>query len=78
MVIGWQKHPINATINYPLVTLSLYILCSLGLNKIDADKTLTDSVLSVFLFADSNKTTPKGQKNAPIFGRGKVKIKLLM
>jgi hypothetical protein len=39
----------------------------------DADKTLTDSVLSVFLFADSNKTTPKAMKNAPIFGRGRSK-----
>jgi len=75
MVIGWQKHPINAPINYPLVTLSLYIPRSLGLNKIDADKTLTDSVLSVFLFADSNKTTPKAMKNAPICtGAGQNKI----
>ena len=73
MVIGWQKHPINAPINYPLVTLSLYIPRSLGLNKKAADKTLTDSVLSVFLFTDSNKTTPKAMKNAPIFGRGRSK-----
>ena len=74
MVVGWQKHPINAPINYPLVTLSLYILCSLGLNKKAADKTLTDSVLSVFLFADSNKTTTKAMKNAPIFtGAGQNK-----
>jgi hypothetical protein len=43
-----------------------------------ADKTLTDSVLSVFLLPVSNKTAPKAMKNAPIFGRGKVKIKLLM
>lgn len=46
---------------------------TLGLNKKAADKTLTDSVLSVFLFADSNKTTPKAMKNAPIFGRGRSK-----
>jgi len=42
----------------------------------DADKTLTDSVLSVFLFADSNKTAPKGRKNAPIFGRGNSQNKI--
>ena len=70
MVIGWQKHPINAPINYPLVTLSLYIPRSLGLNMIEPYKPLIDSGLAVFLFADSNKTAPKAMKNAPIFGRG--------
>ncbi|MBR0394508.1 MAG: hypothetical protein IIX04_05315 [Alistipes sp.] len=70
MVIGWQKHPINAPINYPLVTLSLYIPRSLGLNMIEPHKPLIDSGLAVFLFADSNKTAPKAMKNAPIFGRG--------
>jgi len=40
-------------------------------------KPLIDSGLAVFLFADSNKTAPKAMKNAPIFGRGNVKIKLL-
>jgi len=44
---------------------------------IEPPKPLIDSGLAVFLFADSNKTAPKGQNFAPIFGRGKVKIKLL-
>lgn len=73
MVIGAAKILINTLLQYPLVTLLLYIPRSLGLNKKAADKTLTDSVLSVFLFADSNKTTPKAMKNAPIFGRGRSK-----
>jgi hypothetical protein len=33
----------------------------------DADKTLIDSVLSVFLFFVSNKTASKVYENAPIF-----------
>jgi hypothetical protein len=35
-----------------------------------ADKTLTDSVLSVTPFFFSNKIAPKVYENAPIFGRG--------
>ena len=45
---------------------------------IEPHKPLTDSGLAVFLFAVSNKTAPKPMKNAPIFGRGMVKIKILM
>jgi len=45
---------------------------------IEPHKPLIDSGLAVFLLSVSNKTAPKGQENAPIFGRGKVKIKLLM
>ena len=45
---------------------------------IEPHKPLIDSGLAVFLFTVSNKTAPKGKENAPIFGRGKVKIKLLM
>ena len=70
MVSGWREHPINAPINYPLVTHWLYIPRALGLNKKAADKTLTDSVLSVFLFAFSNKTAPKDIEKAPEIGGG--------
>lgn len=41
-------------------------------------KPLIDSGLAVFLLSVSNKTAPKAMKNAPIFGRGMVKIKILM
>jgi len=44
---------------------------------IEPPKPLIDSGLAVRFVFDSNKTAPKGVKNAPIFGRGKVKIKLL-
>lgn len=74
MVIGIAETPANALPQYHLVTQPLYIRGFLGLNMKDADKTLTDSVLSVFRFADSNKTAPKVYENAPICGRGKVKI----
>jgi len=57
---------------YHVVTLSLNIPRFLGLNMKDADKTLIDSVLSVFLFAVSNKTAPKVYENAPI-SRGRSK-----
>ena len=67
------KNPANALLQYHFLTHWLYIPRFLGLNMIVADKTLTDSVLSVFLFADSNKTATKAMKNAPIFGRGRSK-----
>ena len=71
------KNPANALLQYHFVTHWLYIPRFLGLNMIVADKTLTDSVLSVTPFFFSNKIAPKVYENAPIFGRGKVKIKLL-
>jgi hypothetical protein len=40
-------------------------------------KPLIDSGLAVFCISVSNKTAAKPMKNAPIFGRGRVKIKLL-
>jgi len=45
---------------------------------IEPHKPLIDSGLAVRFLPISNKTAPKGKENAPIFGRGKVKIKLLM
>ena len=39
-------------------------------------KLLIDSGLAVRFVFDSNKTAPKRMKNAPILGRGKVKIKI--
>ena len=41
-------------------------------------KPLTDSGLAVFLLSVSNKTAPKWQKNAPIFGRGNRQNKILI
>jgi len=78
MVIATAKILINTLLQYHVVTHWLNIPRFLGLNMIVPHKPLIDSGLAVFLFAVSNKTAPKGQKNAPIFGRGKVKIKLLM
>ena len=63
-------------IYYPFVTLSLYIPRFLGLNMKDADKTLIDSVLSVFLFSVSNKTASKVYENAPICGRSMSQNKI--
>jgi len=73
-----RKTTANTLLQYPFVTHWLYIRGFLGLNMIEPHKPLIDSGLAVFLLSVSNKTAPKGQKNAPIFGRGKVKIKLLM
>ena len=66
MVIGAVKNLINTLLQYPFVTHWLYIPRFLGLNMKDADKTLTDSVLSVFRFANSNKTATKVMKKAPL------------
>ena len=76
MVIGTAKNLINTLLQYPFVTYSLYIRGFLGLNMIEPHKPLIDSGLAVRFVFDSNKTAPKGMKNAPIFGRGKVKIKI--
>ena len=78
MVTAAAWNPLQHHSNYLFVTFSLYIRSFLGLNMIEPHKPLIDSGLAVFLFADSNKTAPKWCKNAPIFVRGRVKIKLLM
>ena len=67
MVIGTPKTRSCSLLQYPFLTHWLYIPRFLGLNMIEPHKPLIDSGLAVFLFADSNKTAPKGQNNAPIF-----------
>ena len=54
-----SRTPSNPRLNYPFVTLPLYTSSFLGLNMIVADKTLTDSVLSVTLFLASNRIATK-------------------
>jgi hypothetical protein len=76
--VARSKTHVHNLLQYHVVTLSLNIPRFLGLNMIEPHKPLIDSGLAVFLFADSNKNAPKVMKNAPILGRGKVKIKLLM
>ena len=78
MVIDTAKNLINTLMQYHFLTHWLYIPRFLGLNMIKPLKPLIDSGLAVFLLSDSNKTAPKPMKNAPIFGRGMVKIKILM
>ena len=75
MVVRYAETPAKPLPQYPFVTNWLYIPRFLGLNMIEPHKPLNDSGLAVFLLSVSNKTAPKGQKNAPIFGRGRVKIK---
>jgi len=53
------KSPVNALLQYHLVTHWLYIPRFLGLNMHEPHKPLLDSGLAVFLFSDSNKTAPK-------------------
>ena len=72
------KKPANALLQYHFLTHWLYIPRFLGLNMNEPLKPLIDSGLAVFLLSVSNKTAPKPMKNAPIFGRGMVKIKILM
>jgi len=74
MVIGAVKTLINTLLQYHLVTLSLNIPRFLGLNMIEPPKPLIDSGLAVRFVFDSNKSAPKGVKNAPIFGRGRSKL----
>jgi len=59
MVLGNPAIPFHTRFYYHFVTISLYFPSFLGLNMIVADKTLTDSVLSVTPFFFSNKTAPK-------------------
>lgn len=73
MVVENPEPPVNTRICYPIVTIPLYICGFLGLNMIVADKTLTDSVLSVTPFFVSNKIAPKVYEKAPF--RVQVKIK---
>ena len=74
MVIGAAKILINTLLQYPFVTHWLYIPRFLGLNMIEPHKPLIDSGLAVRFLSVSNKSAPKAYKNAPILGRGKVKI----
>jgi hypothetical protein len=73
MVNGTPKHRHPCPINYPFVTISLNIPRFLGLNMIEPHKPLIDSGLAVRFLWDSNKTAPKGCKNAPIFTGAKSK-----
>lgn len=72
MVKKNAEPPLDRRFYYPFVTLPLYKSYFLGLNMIVADKTLTDSVLSVTPFFVSNKTAPEVYEKAPF--RVQVKI----
>ena len=61
-----SRTPSNPRLNYPFVTLPLYIRNFLGLNMIEPPKPLLDSGLAVFLFADSNRIATKVNGNGPI------------
>jgi len=73
MVVRYAETPAKPLPQYPFVTNWLYIPRFLGLNMNVPHKPLIDSGLAAFLIFDSNKTAPKGVKNAPIFGRGRSK-----
>jgi hypothetical protein len=73
MVIGAAKNLINTLLQYLFVTHWLYIRGFLGLNMIEPPKPLIDSGLAVRFLWNSNKTAPKGCKNAPIFTGAKSK-----
>lgn len=74
MVVDRRKTPANALLQYPFLTLWLYIPRFLGLNINEPLKPLIDSGLAVFLLSVSNKTAAKPMKNAPIFtGAGQNK-----
>ena len=73
MVNGTLKTRLQCQINYPFVTISLNIPRFLGLNMIEPPKPLIDSGLAVRFLWDSNKSAPKGRKNAPILVGAKSK-----
>ena len=73
MVNCTLKTRLQCQINYPFVTISLNIPRFLGLNMIEPHKPLIDSGLAVRFLWNSNKTAPKGRKNAPIFTGAKSK-----